>query len=146
MIIGVIGSNECGKQIEMLAEKTGSLIAQKGHWLVCGGLGGVMQAACRGAKKHNGLTIGILPGASAHDKNKYVDIPIVTAMSHARNAIIVRTADVLIAVSGRFGTLSEIALARAIHKPVIGIQTWDIEGVIDVETPEAAVEQAERIT
>ena len=145
MIIGVIGSNECDAQIEMLAEKIGSLIAQKGHWLVCGGLGGVMLAACRGAKKYNGLTIGILPGASAQAKNKYVDIPIVTAMSHARNAIIVRTADVLIAVSGRFGTLSEIALARAIHKPVIGIKTWDIEGVIGVETPEAAVEQAERI-
>ena len=146
MIIGVIGSNECDTQTEMLAEKTGALIAQKGHRLICGGLGGVMQAACRGAKKYNGLTIGILPGASARDKNKYVDIPIVTAMSHARNAIIVRTADVLIAVSGRFGTLSEIALARAIHKPVIGIKTWDIEGVIGVETPEAAVEQAERIT
>lgn len=144
MIIGIIGANECDKDTEMLAERIGTLIAQKKHILVCGGLGGVMRAACKGAKKAGGLTIGILPGSSAKEKNQFVDIPIVTAMSHARNAIIIRTAEVLIAVEGRYGTLSEIALARAINRPVIGINTWDIEGIIKVKTPEEAVIQAEK--
>lgn len=130
MIIGIIGGNKCDKQIEKIAEEIGSEIAKKKHILLCGGMGGVMEAACRGAKKSGGVTVGILPGKSKEDANEYIDIPVITAMSHARNAIIVRTADVIIAISGKYGTLSEIGLAKAIDKTVIGIKTWDIPGIL----------------
>lgn len=134
MIIGIIGGNKCDKQIEKIAEETGAELAKRKHILLCGGMGGVMAAACRGAKKSGGLTIGILPGKTKDDANKYIDIPIITAMSHARNAIIVRTADIIIAISGKYGTLSEIGLARAIDKTVIGLKTWDIPGIIKVNS------------
>ncbi len=136
MIVGVIGGGSCDKETEILAEKVGAEIAKKNHVLVCGGMGGVMEAACRGAKKSGGLTVGILPGKTKEDANKYVDIPVLTAMSHARNAIIVRTADIVIAVGGRYGTLSEIGLAKAIGKKVIGLNTWDIAGMIKVASVE----------
>jgi len=97
-------------------------------------MSGVMEAACKGAKKSGGLTVGILPGKNKDDANKYIDIPIITAMSHARNAIIVRTADIIIAISGKYGTLSEIGLAKAIDKTVIGIKTWNIPGIIKVNS------------
>lgn len=134
MIIGIIGGNKCSKQIEKIAEETGAGIAGRKHILLCGGMGGVMEASCRGAKKHGGTTIGILPGKNKEDANKYVDIPIITAMSHARNAIIVRTADIIIAIDGKYGTLSEIGLAKAIGKTVIGIKTWDIPGIKKVNS------------
>ena len=143
MIIGVIGGRQMTPEIEKAAQKLGELIAQRNHILVSGGLGGVMEAASRGAKSKNGLTIGILPGRTKSDANKYVDIPIVTSMSHARNAIIVRTSDALVAVGGSYGTLSEIALAKAIGKIVVGIKTWDIEGIIKLKTPEEAINYLE---
>ena len=124
-----------------MAEKVGRLIAQKGATLVTGGLGGVMEAASKGAQEAGGTTVGILPGFSKDDANRYVDIPITTGLSHARNVIIARSADALIAVSGEYGTLSEIAIALKLGKPVIGIKTWDtIKGVINVHSPEEAVE------
>jgi hypothetical protein len=104
-----------------------------------------MEAACRGAKDGGGLTIGILPGKDKNEANRFVDIPIVTSMSHARNAIIVRTADVLIAVDGKYGTLSEIGLALAIGKKVVGLNTWDIEGVISVGSVDEAMEEIEKV-
>jgi uncharacterized protein (TIGR00725 family) len=143
MIISVIGAGSCSSEIYALAEEVGRLIARRGSVLVTGGLGGVMEAASRGAKEQGGITIGILPGFGREDANPYVTIPITTGLSHARNVIIARTADAVIAVSGEYGTLSEIAIALKLGKPVIGIQTWEnIEGVISVATPEDAVNRA----
>lgn len=142
MIISVIGDSSCDKDIYRIAEEVGKLIAKKGWALATGGLGGVMEAASKGAKEAGGITIGILPGFSNEDANKYVDIPIVTGLSHARNVIIARTADALIAVSGSYGTLSEIAIALKLGKPVIGIKTWDnIEGIIKVNSSDEAMEK-----
>jgi uncharacterized protein (TIGR00725 family) len=108
--------------------------------LVCGGLGGVMEAACRGAKDAGGTTIGILPGADRAAANPFVDVAIATGLGEARNALVVRAADAAIAVGGGYGTLSEIALALKAGKPVVGIGTWDIRGVVAVPGAEAAVE------
>ena len=143
-IIGVIGAGSCGEEISSIAYEVGRLIALNGGILVTGGLGGVMEAASRGAKEAGGLTVGILPGVSREEANPYVDIPVVTGMSHARNVIVVRSAQSVIAISGEYGTLSEIAIALKLGKPVIGINTpWgDIKGVRKVNTPEEAVHMA----
>jgi len=145
MIVAVIGGNFCSQEIARIAYEVGKKITERKHILICGGLGGVMEAACRGAKDGGGLTVGILPGKEKTEANRFVDIPIVTAMSHARNSIITRTADLLIAVDGRYGTLSEIGLALAEGKKVIGINTWDIEGVISVGSVEEAMEEIEKV-
>jgi len=145
MIVAVIGGNYCSGEIAKIAYEVGKKIAQRKHILICGGLGGVMEAACRGAKDGGGLTIGILPGKDKSEANPFVDIPVVTAMSHARNAIITRTADVLIAVDGRYGTLSEIGLALATGKKVVGINTWDIEGVVSVGSVDEAMQEIEKV-
>ena len=139
MIVGVIGGAYCTEIARKTAYKLGKQLALNKHVLVCGGMGGVMESACMGAKSAGGLTIGILPGSKKNNSNKYIDIPIVTAMSHARNAIIVRTADVLIAVDGRYGTLSEIGLALACNKKVIGIKTWDIKGILKAKSVDDAI-------
>jgi uncharacterized protein (TIGR00725 family) len=117
-------------------------VAERGAVLVCGGLGGAMEAACRGARAAGGTTVGILPGSERADANPYVDIALPTGLGEGRNALVVRTADALIAVGGGYGTLSEIALALRHGKPVIGVDTWDIEGVVFVDSPEAAVRAA----
>jgi uncharacterized protein (TIGR00725 family) len=143
MIVSVIGAGSCSPDIYKTAEKVGSLIAQRGAVLVTGGLHGVMEAASKGARDAGGITVGILPGSEKNDANKYVMIPITTGLSHARNVIVVRSSDAVIAVSGEYGTLSEIAIALKLGKPVVGIQTWEnIEGVISVATPEEAVKKA----
>jgi uncharacterized protein (TIGR00725 family) len=116
------------------------LLAERGAVLVCGGLGGVMEAACRGAKEGGATTIGILPGSDRSAANPFVDLAIPTGLGEARNALVVRSADALIAVGGGYGTLSEIALALKAGKRVAGIESWDVEGVLAVPTPEAAVE------
>jgi uncharacterized protein (TIGR00725 family) len=110
--------------------------------LVCGGRGGVMEAACRGAKQAGGTTVGILPGSSRNDANEHVDIAIATGLGEMRNALIVRAVDSLIAVGGEYGTLSEIALALKGGRPVFGLGSWEIEGITMVATPEEAVRQA----
>ncbi len=135
MIIGVIGSSNCSPQVGKTAEEVGKGIAEAGAILVCGGLGGVMEHACKGAKSAGGITLAILPGMDKTDANKYVDIPIVTGISIARNLIITHTADVLIAISGGYGTLSEIAFALNLQKPVVALQTWALElaGKVDDE-------------
>ncbi len=120
--IGVIGAGSASDFEKAVAEAVGSEIAGRGHILVCGGLGGVMGAAAKGAKNAGGLTVGILPGESAGDANQYIDVKIVSAMSHARNAIIARSADALIAIGGRHGTLSEIALGLKIGRPVVLVE------------------------
>ncbi len=120
--IGVIGAGSASDSEKAVAEAVGSEIAGRGHILVCGGRGGVMEAAAKGAKNAGGLTVGILPGESAGDANQYIDVKIVTAMSHARNAIIARSADALIAIGGGSGTLSEIALGLKIGRPVVLVE------------------------
>ncbi len=141
--IGVIGAGQCSLEIERLAEEVGREIAKKKALLICGGLGGVMEASARGAKKEGGVTIGILPGFSFEDANPFIDIPIVTGLSHARNVLVVRSSQAIIAVEGGYGTLSEIGIALKLRKPVVGLRTWDIsKKIITVETPEEAVKNA----
>ncbi len=145
VIIGVIGGGTADAETLQMAEEIGRLIAQHGMLLVCGGLGGVMEAAARGAKGAGGTTVGILPEADRSSANPYVDIPIATGFGDGRNVIIVRTADLLIAVGGSFGTLSEIAYARKMEKPVIGIASWEIPGMMKATTPAEAVQMAMEI-
>ncbi|MDQ7787876.1 MAG: TIGR00725 family protein [Thermodesulfovibrionales bacterium] len=141
-IIAVIGGRRTEKALLKEAEEVGRLIAGNGAVLVCGGLGGVMEAASRGAKAEGGLTVGILPQNDPKGANQYIDIPIVTGLGIGRNVVIARTADALIAVGGEYGTLSEIAFALQMGKPVIGIRTWDIKGVVPAENAGVAIEKA----
>src|SRR2546425_10577325 len=121
LIIAVIGGGTCTTEETALAEETGRLLAQHGAVLVCGGLGGVMEAAAKGAKANAGTTVGILPGPDAAAANAYIDVPLATGLGEMRNFLIVRTAHALIAIGGGVGTLSEIALAQRIGKPVVGL-------------------------
>jgi uncharacterized protein (TIGR00725 family) len=138
-IIAVIGGRRSDKSLLKEAEEAGRLIARKGLVLVCGGLRGVMEAASRGAKAEGGLTVGILPQNDSKEANPFIDIPIATGLGIGRNVIIARTADALIAVGGEYGTLSEIAFALQLGKPVAGIKTWDIKGVIGAGNAAEAV-------
>lgn len=149
MYIGVIGAGRCDARTFDIAYEVGKLVAQRGAILVCGGLGGVMEAACKGAKSKAGLTLGILPSEDRKQANPYVDVAVPTDLGEARNALVVRAADVLIAVGGEFGTLSEIALALKIGKPIVGIGTWElakggrpIEAILVAKDPHEAVERA----
>jgi len=144
-IIGVIGAGAADGETFLRAEETGRLIALNGYLLVCGGLGGVMEAAAKGAKAAGGTTLGILPQADRQSANPYIDIPVVTGFGEGRNVIIVRTADLLIAVGGEYGTLSEIAFALKMGKPVIGIATWEIPGVRKAATPVEAMGMAQEL-
>jgi len=140
--LGVIGAGECDVELGRLAEEVGRRVAVAGAVLVCGGMGGVMEAACRGAKAAGGLTVGILPGPNRGGANEYVDVAIATGIGEARNVAVVRTSDALIAVGGSYGTLSEIGFALKMHKKVIGLKTWDIEGIIPAVTAQEAVRLA----
>lgn len=138
-LIAVIGGRKVKKALLKEAETVGRLIAGKKAVLVCGGLSGVMEAVSKGAKAEGGLTIGILPHDHKREANEYIDIPIATGLGIGRNVIIARTADALIAIGGEYGTLSEIAFALQMGKPVAGIRTWDIKGIIKAENAEDAV-------
>ncbi len=140
-VIAVIGGRRVEKRLLLEAEKVGRLLARKEAAMVCGGLGGVMEAASRGARAEGGLTVGILPQEHKRDVNEYIDIPVVTGLGIGRNVIIARTGDALIAIGGEYGTLSEIAFALQLGKPVIGIETWDIKGVIPADSAEDAVKK-----
>jgi len=142
MKIGVIGASRCNKKIARIAYEVGKEIARRKAILICGGLGGIMEEAARGAKENKGLTIGILPGFSSSDANPYIDIPVVTGMDHGRNIIVVRSCDAVIAIGGREGTLSEIAFALKLRIPLIGIETWGIKGVIKAKDAKDAVRKA----
>ncbi len=148
-IVAVVGGGVCSAQEATAAEAVGRRLAEAGAILICGGLGGVMAAACRGARSAGGLTIGVLPGFHASEANPYVDIPIVTGMGEARNVVIVRTAWAVIAVGGEFGTLSEIAFALKLGRPVVGLETWELakagrpsDAIIKAKTPDEAVRLA----
>ena len=140
--IGVLGGKDVGNDIRQIAENVGNGIAKLGGILVCGGMGGVMEAACIGAKSRDGLTVGILPTTSKDEGNPYLDIVIATGMGGARNSIIVKSIDAAIAIDGKYGTLSEIAQCLEAGVTVIGLNTWSIEGVIDADSPEDAVAKA----
>jgi uncharacterized protein (TIGR00725 family) len=138
-IIGVVGGTIAGPEVLSRAEETGRLIAEHGFLLICGGMAGVMEAAAKGAKEAGGTTIGILPHADRHEANPFIDIPVASGLGEGRNLVIVRAADLIIAVDGEYGTLSEIAFALKLHKTVIGLGTWDIPGIIKAATPAEAV-------
>jgi len=141
-LIGVIGNSRPDKRNYELAFRVGELIAEAKAVVICGGLSGVMEAVCKGAKAKGGTTIGILPGLETADANMWVDYPIATGLGHGRNMVIVNSAQALIAISSGYGTLSEIAFALSSGKKVYGIGTWDIKGVISCDTPEIAVSNA----
>jgi uncharacterized protein (TIGR00725 family) len=126
MIIAIIGDSSCSPEEAKLAENVGELLAQRGATIVCGGLGGVMEAVCRGAKSKGGLTVGILPGQDSSMANPWVDIPVVTGIGEARNIAVVKSAQTVIAIGGGYGTLSEIAYALKNNIPVIGLNTWSL--------------------
>lgn len=147
--IAVVGAACCDAGTAALAEEVGAGIARRGGVVVCGGGGGVMEAASRGAAAAGGKILGILPGESPRQGNRYLTLAVATGMGEARNALISRTGDAVIAVGGEYGTLSEIALALKMGKPVIGLHTWRIEpprelkkGIIYAETAFAAVDRA----
>jgi len=140
--IGVIGGAYPSPEFRKKAYEVGRLIAEKKAVIVCGGLSGVMEAAAKGNKEAGGLSIGILPGNSPNDANPYIDIPIATGFGYSRNSLVVMNSDVLIAIDGRYGTLSEIAYGFVQEKKIIGIDTWEIDGIIKVDSPEQAVDLA----
>lgn len=140
MQIAVIGHGQATEAERGAAYATGRLIAGNGVILVCGGLGGVMEAACRGAKEAGGMTVGILPGTEGG--NPYLDITIRSGLGHARNVLVVLSADAVIAIGGKYGTLSEIGIALKTGRPVYGIDSWDIPGIIPCKTAEEAVSSA----
>ncbi|HUU64413.1 MAG TPA: TIGR00725 family protein [Dehalococcoidia bacterium] len=149
LFITVIGASDCSAEETKLAEEVGRELARRGATLICGGLEGVMEAACRGAYSQGGITIGILPGNSRKDANPYVRIPIVTGMGYTRNAIVAKSGQAVIAIGGSYGTLSEIAYALQSDIPVIGLGTWSLarggvadKSIIVAQNPMDAVEKA----
>jgi uncharacterized protein (TIGR00725 family) len=147
--VAVVGPNDATRTELDQAEAIGEGLARAGAVLVCGGLGGVMHAAARGAEKAGGVSIGILPGDDRDPGSPHLTVAISTGMGETRNAIIVRTSDVIVAVSGEFGTLSEVAFALKLSKPVVGLGTWElskrgrpVDAITRVETSEEAVTEA----
>jgi uncharacterized protein (TIGR00725 family) len=126
IFISVIGASKCSAKEARLAEEVGRELAKRGAVVICGGLTGVMEAVCRGASAEGGLTIGILPGNSRNDANQYVTIPIVTGIGYTRNSIVAKSGQAVIAIGGKYGTLSEIAYALQDKIPIIGLGTWQL--------------------
>lgn len=148
-VIAVVGAGQATPETEALAERAGRAVAKAGAILVCGGLGGCMAAASRGAKSEGGLTMGFLPSNDASTANAHLDIVVPTNMGVMRNVLIVLAADAVVAIDGGLGTLSEIAIALQHKKPVFGLDTWAVDparsggaGVVPCKTPEEAVERA----
>jgi uncharacterized protein (TIGR00725 family) len=133
--IGVVGEGVCSARTAAQAERVGRALARAGVVLICGGLGGVMEAASRGAAEAGGVVVGLLPGFQRHEANRWVTIPIVTGMDQARNVILVRSCDAIVAVGGMYGTLSEIALALKFGTPVVGLGTWRVRQPDDRRVP-----------
>jgi hypothetical protein len=149
MMISVVGGDTAPPDVLTEAEELGRELARRGCTVVCGGRGGVMEAACRGARAEGGHTIGILPGTDRGDMNAHVEFPILTGLGYARNVIVVLSGEAVIAVDGAYGTLSEIAHALAHGKPVVGLHTWsfsndntDDRAIIRASDPQDAVEKA----
>jgi uncharacterized protein (TIGR00725 family) len=151
LLIAVIGAASCSRAEAQAAQEVGRVLAQGGATLLCGGRGGVMQAACQGARSAGGLTLGILPGYDPAEANPYVDIAISTGLGEARNAIVARAARAVVAIGGQYGTLSEIAFALKNGVPVVGLGTWQlppspgrarVPAIIHVNDPAEAARRA----
>jgi uncharacterized protein (TIGR00725 family) len=140
--VAVVGPGQATPEQAQAAEQIGRELAREGAVVVSGGLGGVMAAACRGATEAGGLTVGLLPGTDRHTANQWVQVALPTGLGELRNGLIIRSADAVIAVGGAHGTLSEIALALKTGVPVIGLDTWSIDGIQTAETAGEAVAQA----
>jgi uncharacterized protein (TIGR00725 family) len=151
--VAVIGGSEPSPGEAAAAEEVGKALARAGATVVCGGLGGVMEAACRGAKAEGGLTVGILPGSDASAANAWVDVAVPTGLGEARNVVVVNSGASVVAIGGEYGTLSEIALALRAGKPVIGVVTWELtrpggaadSGIVAVGDPVDAADLAVRL-
>jgi len=141
-VIGVIGGHTCNKEVERLAHKLGKKLTKVVDILITGGLSGTMKAVCKGFKMGYGLTIGIITSYDKNDANEYCDIVIPSGLGYARNVLVVQTGDVIVALPGEYGTLSEVAFALQFKKPVISMNSWDIPGVIKVKTIDEAVKKA----
>ena len=140
--LAVVGASKASPEIYEMAMTVGRQAARRGWIVVTGGLGGVMEAAPRGAREAGGLTLGILPGGDRGEANPFIQVAVATHIRHARNSIIAHTADALIAVDGEYGTLSEIALGLKLGKPVVGLKTvWNIPGVVQANSPDEAIEK-----
>lgn len=145
--IALVGPGQCDAEVALAAAEVGRHVALAGAVLVCGGLGGAMAAACRGAREEGGTTLGLLPGETRRDANPWVSVAVPTGLGELRNALVVRAADAVVAVGGGYGTLSEIALALKLGRPVVGLGTWSLgrpgggpdPGVREQSTPERAV-------
>jgi hypothetical protein len=159
-IISIIGGSEINKKTKEDSILLGRLLAQNNYIVACGGLGGTMEAVCRGAKKANGLTIGIIPGENKRMANKYVDIVIPVPFSHGRNMIVVLTGDIIVAIGGKAGTLSEISFSWIYEKPIIALTStsgWAAklankridnrrsDVIYGVKTPEKVIEKIKEI-
>lgn len=151
--VAVCGPDPAPPEVAAQAEEIGRLLARAGAVLVCGGLGGVMEAAARGVQAEGGTSIGILPGSNRAAANPHISLSIPTGMGEMRNALIIRSADAVIAVAGEFGTLSEIALALKTGVAVVGLGTWELakpgrmvaDPIVRASTPQDAVERALRL-
>ena len=140
--VAVVGPSDATSRQERAAEAIGRGLADGGAIVLCGGLGGVMAAACHGAAAAAGMSVGLLPGVDRTTANEWVQIALPTGLGELRNGLVIRAADAVIAVGGAYGTLSEIALALRTDVPVIGLDTWEIEGIERVKTPAQAVQRA----
>ena len=144
-IVSVIGGHKCNKEVEQLAHNLGKKLAKVVDILICGGLSGVMKAVSKGFKSENGVTIGIIPTYDKKDANRFIDIVIPTGLGFARNILVVKSADVVVALPGAAGTLSEIAYCLNFGIPVISLNSWDIPGVIQASTVDEAVKKVRKI-
>jgi len=146
LYLGVIGAGNPSREIYDMAEEVGRKAARRGWVVVTGGLGGVMEAAVKGASEAGGLSLGILPGGDRQEGNIYQTLSVVTNMRHARNSIIAHTSHALIAVDGEYGTLSEIALGLKLGRPVVGLKvSWKISGIITANSPGDAINKVSKL-
>jgi len=142
-IIAVIGAGQCDGKVRQMALEIGQEIARSGAILICGGLSGVMRAAAEGAKAENGVTVGILPGNDKAEANEFIDFRICTGLGEARYLIIIKTADAVIALPGRYGTLSELGFALKVGKPVVSYGSWEVsDEIIRANNAKEAVQLA----
>lgn len=144
-VVGVIGGHSCNEEVEQLAKNLGKRLAKVVDILVCGGLSGVMKAVAQGFKSEDGLTIGIIPSYNKNEANPFIDIVIPTGLGLARNVLVVKSADVVVAFPGESGTLSEIAYSLQFGIPVVSLRSWDIPGVIKVDGVEDAIAKVKEL-
>ncbi|MCH7690696.1 MAG: TIGR00725 family protein [candidate division Zixibacteria bacterium] len=142
-VIAVIGAGKCSRKLRDMAADIGRYVAENGGVVLCGGLGGIMEGAARGAKEAGGTTIGIIPSENKADANQFIDYVIPTGFGQARNVLVVRAADAIVALPGKFGTLSEMAFALVSGKPIVSVQAWKLgEEILQVEDPVEAAKIA----